>query len=465
MEQMTYSFHLSSDKNRKNISKVNSKNNLSGTSSLSNNAIQNARRLSKVDKHNYRKYDNKQDLIQIVRGTSSPYNDVINLYNKEFEEARLEYNSKQKRNDRKIDNYFDNISNNEKKDLACEIIIELGDKEYWDTKDIDYKKRMTSVYNKQVKDLEMLVPNFKVASAIIHYDETSPHMHIVGVPIKDKNKNGMSKQVGKSDVFTKESLIKLQDKMRTLCIDEFNQEYNLSNILKAKQKGRNRDINVKDMTNYNELKKELETNKEQVEITNRKSLELDNSTNEVKNIVSNLKNSSLRKENYILKEEDKNTLINYFDKVDKTNNDFKKINNISSILNTIEEELKDKNNNIQYLTEKNNALYIRIDSLSSENINQSNIIKKQNKEINNLKEENSSLKSKLNYYINKFKNLVRFLTNKMFNKDKNKYYEFSKDLYTHGILDYEHIKTINNNYTISNVDKEENIKEKDDYEL
>ena len=25
-----------------------------------------------------------------------------------------------------IDNYFDNVSNNEKKDLACEIIIELG---------------------------------------------------------------------------------------------------------------------------------------------------------------------------------------------------------------------------------------------------------------------------------------------------------------------------------------------------
>lgn len=40
---------------------------------------------------------------------------------------------------------------------------------------------MTSVYSKQVEDLELLVPNFKVASAIIHYDETSPHMHIVGV--------------------------------------------------------------------------------------------------------------------------------------------------------------------------------------------------------------------------------------------------------------------------------------------
>lgn len=52
---------------------------------------------------------------------------------------------------------------------------------------------MTSVYSKQVEDLGLLVPNFKVASEIIHYDETSPHMHIVGLPIKYKNKNGMEK--------------------------------------------------------------------------------------------------------------------------------------------------------------------------------------------------------------------------------------------------------------------------------
>src|SRR5574344_2786922 len=138
---------------------------------------------------------------------------------------------------------------NEKKDLACEIIIELGDKEYWDTKDIEFKSKMSEVYRKQVNDLELLVPNFKVASAIIHYDETSPHMHIVGVPIKYKNKNGMEKQVGKSDVFTKESLSKLQDKMRILCIESFNREYNLVNSLKPKMKGRNIDINVKNMDN------------------------------------------------------------------------------------------------------------------------------------------------------------------------------------------------------------------------
>ena len=89
-----------------------------------------------------------------------------------------------------------------------------------------------------------------MSSAIIHYDETSPHLHIVGVPIKFDGKNGMSKQVGKSDVFTKESLRKLQDKMRILCIESFNKEYNLTNSLKKKQKGRNRDYHITEMDNY-----------------------------------------------------------------------------------------------------------------------------------------------------------------------------------------------------------------------
>ena len=117
---------------------------------------------------------------------------------------------------------------------------------------------MTNVFKKQVSDLELLVPNFKIASAIIHYDETSPHMHIVGVPIKIKSKYGPSIQVGKSSVFTKESLRKLQDKIRMLCIDSFNKEYGLYNTLTEKRKGRNRDLLVSQMNNYQEMKEELE---------------------------------------------------------------------------------------------------------------------------------------------------------------------------------------------------------------
>ena len=162
-----YSFHLSNDKNKKNSSKASAKSNLSGTTSNSNNAIQNAAGLSKCDNHNCRKYDDREYDIEIIRGSNSIVNDVKKLYKDEFEEARIEYNNRQIRDDRKIKDYFTHVSNNTKKDLACEIIIELGDKEYWDTKDDEFKSKMSEVYRKQVDDLEMLVPNFKVASAII----------------------------------------------------------------------------------------------------------------------------------------------------------------------------------------------------------------------------------------------------------------------------------------------------------
>ena len=86
--ELAYSFHLGSDKNKRNTSRSSAKSNRSGSTSLSNNAIQNSAGLTKVDKHNYRKYDNEQDDIVIVRGTSSLYNDVKELYLKEFEEKR-----------------------------------------------------------------------------------------------------------------------------------------------------------------------------------------------------------------------------------------------------------------------------------------------------------------------------------------------------------------------------------------
>lgn len=44
---------------------------------------------------------------------------------------------------------------------------------------------MTEVFKEQILDLEEVVPNFKIANATIHFDESSPHLHIVGVPFKD----------------------------------------------------------------------------------------------------------------------------------------------------------------------------------------------------------------------------------------------------------------------------------------
>ncbi len=456
MSELAYSLHLGSDKNKKNNVRKSAKSNKSGSTSMSNNAIQNARDLSRVDKHNYRKYDNNQDNIEIIRGTSSLYDDVRNLYKEEFEEARLEYNSKQTRENRKINDYFTNISNNEKNDLACEIIIELGDKKYWDTKDLNFKKRMTSVYKEQVEDLETMLPNFKIASAIIHYDETSPHLHIVGVPIKYKNKNGMSKQVGKSDVFTKESLTKLQDKMRILCIESFNKEYNLNNSLKKKLKGRNRDIHVSDMTNYQAMKEELSKNQTKLEMANKKSLELDNNSKEVKNIVDNLKTTITNKDKYVLKQEDKDKLITFIDKVDKTNNEYKNIQTLSVTLNNVDEELKENREKIKALTENNNALSLRVETLTKN-------LKSKNKEIKDLEEENYSLREKLEFWKNKFLSVINLIKDKLFGRGKvrDKYRDVSIDLYSKGIISDETFEELKDTYIFS---KEHDSKEKDDFE-
>ena len=58
-QELAYSFHLGSDKNKSKLAKKVAKENLSGTTSLSNNAIQNAKDLSDVNKHNLRDYDNQ----------------------------------------------------------------------------------------------------------------------------------------------------------------------------------------------------------------------------------------------------------------------------------------------------------------------------------------------------------------------------------------------------------------------
>ena len=419
-EGLSYSFHLGSDKNKKANVRSRAKENASGTTSLSNNAIQNIRQLGKVNHHNLRKYDNQLELINTIKGTNDIINDVKDLYLELFEESKLEYNNKQKRDDRKIKNYFDKISNDTKHDLACEIIIELGDMKYWENKSQKDKLKMVDVFKEQIIDLEKVVPNFKVANATIHFDESSPHFHIIGVPYKDNCKTGLSRQVGKSDVFTKESLTIIQDKMRVYCINSFNKVYSLKEELKEKQQGRNRDINVKDMGNYHRTKKQLNQDKDKLDKVNKKSLELDNKSNDIKEQINNLKISKLNKDNLILSKEDKEKLIEYIDEVYKTNNDFKSIQKLSITLNDVDTELKE---------------------------NKKNIAK--------LEKENYKLKQTISYWKDKFDKLISFLHNKIHNwYDKDdKYLNVINDMYKDEVLDNEDIEDIG----LTN--------EKDDYEL
>ena len=174
---------------------------------------------------------------------------------------------------------------------------------------------MVDVYNEQVKALIKIVPTFKVANATIHFDETSPHIHIVGVPIIENCTRGMKKQVGKTKLFTKTSLTEIQDKMRNACIESYNKFYEVNTKLKEKQKGRNQDINVNEMGNYREIKKQLKQKEQKLEKANNQTKILDNSSKDIDKILDSLKPTKLNKNNMVIPSEDVQKIKNYTEDV------------------------------------------------------------------------------------------------------------------------------------------------------
>ena len=98
-QQLAYSFHLESDKSKSKLAKKLSKGNVSVTTSLSNNAIQNANTLSKVNKHNLRDYDNEKDLIRVIRGTNYFANNIARKV-KPKDEMNKDKNNRKKYNTR-----------------------------------------------------------------------------------------------------------------------------------------------------------------------------------------------------------------------------------------------------------------------------------------------------------------------------------------------------------------------------
>lgn len=435
-EELSYSLHLSNDKNKSKKARRSVKNTETGTTSLSNNAIQNHQQLSKVDKHNLRKYDEDQELICTIKGTSSIVEDTKNLYLDLFEDARIKYNEKQTRNDRKIENYFNHISSDNKRDLACEIIIELGDMDFWVDKDDKFKKKMTEVFKEQIIDLEEVVPNFRIANATIHYDESSPHLHIVGVPFKDGMKNGMEKQVGKSDVFNRISLQEIQDKMRIYCINSFNRIYNLNYTLKTKEEGRNVDINVANMNEYKKFKREQEKYKKQLKELNSKADDLQNKSNEINDIIDNLKPTLMNKNNYSISSNEVDKIKKYIEQTNDTTSNLRDANDINIVLQKYEDDLREHSNEVRNLKKKIKTRDDRIEELEYD-------LNDANDTIYELEDKVSKLEETLNYFKELWKKFIEFLQDKFFSS--NKYDDVINELYNEEIIDDDEIDIIQNN--------------------
>lgn len=117
--------------------------------------------------------------------------DIREAYQEFFGEALQEYNQKQKRADRKIEDYYEHISkskNGEK--LFYEDVLQWGKKE--DFQDNPELKEIAKECLKEYAEtFEKRNPNLKLIGAYIHMDEVSPHLHLDYVPVAHGYSRGL----------------------------------------------------------------------------------------------------------------------------------------------------------------------------------------------------------------------------------------------------------------------------------
>lgn len=115
---------------------------------------------------------------------------TIDAFYKSFGEAIEKYNQKQKRDDRKksVEGYLENIR--EKRRPYEEMIVMLKPDEGELIQDIDYEM----FYRDYFLHFQKEYPNLYVFNATIHFDETTPHLHMDYIPIGEGYKQGLEKQ-------------------------------------------------------------------------------------------------------------------------------------------------------------------------------------------------------------------------------------------------------------------------------
>lgn len=180
-----------------------------------NHSITNKQKLNNVYNHDLRKYEkNSQNYdrnkIAILVDKVKSANEYERYFNNLFKHEVDKYNENQKRKDRRINNYFDHCCN-KLGDVAVEILLQACDKQFWE-ENKDKKEIMTQVYKEQLEYLQEIMPDLDVVTAVVHQDETSPHLHLIAIPVASYDR-GLKKRCSKTKVFT-DKLEMLQDKMR-----------------------------------------------------------------------------------------------------------------------------------------------------------------------------------------------------------------------------------------------------------
>ncbi|WP_031573029.1 plasmid recombination protein [Streptococcus parasanguinis] len=155
-------------------------------------------------RHNNRELTEKEfrsDAHKHIQREKSKYNiqifkrDIKDVYHELFDDALNAYNAKQKRKDRKIDDYYKHVQKSKNLDLQREFIVAVGNKADWEKLSFEEKQEVGEALARYVRDFNERHDNMTIYNAIVHLDESgAPHAHFNVVPTAAGYKNGLAVQ-------------------------------------------------------------------------------------------------------------------------------------------------------------------------------------------------------------------------------------------------------------------------------
>lgn len=122
------------------------------------------------------------------------YTPIEQVYHELFDEALAEFNAKQKRKDRCIENYYEKIRDGKQEKTFYEVIFQVGNREDMSAEGENAELAKT-ILDKFYSSFLERNPQLHVYSAHLHMDEATPHLHIDFIPFTTGSKRGLSTRV------------------------------------------------------------------------------------------------------------------------------------------------------------------------------------------------------------------------------------------------------------------------------
>ena len=145
--------------------------------------------------HNTRAFSAKNvDTERSIYNVEFCHAEIEEVYHELFVEALERYNAKQKRNDRKIDNYYEKIRQGKQEKLFHEAVFQIGNKDDMNAKS-EEGQLAKEILIEFMKDFQKRNPYLHVFSAHLHMDEETPHVHVDFVPVICNSKRGLDTRV------------------------------------------------------------------------------------------------------------------------------------------------------------------------------------------------------------------------------------------------------------------------------